>query len=237
MDCNTQLIIWPQRVSHHALQHTATYCNTPMHCNTQLVFVAAIVSATHCNTLRHPATHCNTLLHTPTHRNALQLTATHYHTPMHYNIHLIFLNALVSVTHNNSPQLTAAHCSKLKHTNALQHTIDFRGLYVLCNTHQHPVNTARWALQHTPTLCKTPQHTATHRNTPQHTNALQCTAETVACMVSATHNNTPQHTAEHCDTLMHCNRQLVSAAYMGSATQYAMQRNTLPHSAPLQHTV
>jgi len=44
----------------HALQRTATHCNTLQH------------TATHCNTLQHTATHCNTLQHTATIDTCLQ---------------------------------------------------------------------------------------------------------------------------------------------------------------------
>jgi len=50
----------------HALQHTATHCNTLQH------------TATHCDTLQHNATHCNTLpvMKRGTPCNTLQRTAT-----------------------------------------------------------------------------------------------------------------------------------------------------------------
>jgi len=50
----------------HALQRTATHCNTLQH------------TATHCDTLQHTATHCNTLpvMKRGTPCNTLQRTAT-----------------------------------------------------------------------------------------------------------------------------------------------------------------
>jgi len=69
----------------HALQHTATHCNTLQH--------TAAYCNTHCNTLQHTATHCDTLQHTIRRRscvtccNSLQLSATHCRTLQHNATH------------------------------------------------------------------------------------------------------------------------------------------------------
>ena len=55
------------------LLHTEIHCNTPMYYNKYVALLAAMLSATHCNTLQHTAAHCSTLQHTATH----QWTATH----------------------------------------------------------------------------------------------------------------------------------------------------------------
>jgi len=81
-----------QRTASHCntLQRTATYCNTLQHTTTLVIQIscAAVLSATHRNTLQHRCdttgvrgcTVCNTLA-TP--RNTLQHTATHHNTPQH----------------------------------------------------------------------------------------------------------------------------------------------------------
>ena len=72
--------------------YAATYCNTPYHCNSQVMTsntlpvghqmyesyqISLHHTATHCNTLQHTAIHCNTLQHTATHCNTLQHTGDH----------------------------------------------------------------------------------------------------------------------------------------------------------------
>jgi len=70
----------------HALQNTATHCNTPQH------------TTTHFNTLQHTATHRNTpSQHTRCARH--RAPASHRNTPQH------------TATHCNSSQRTAPHCN------------------------------------------------------------------------------------------------------------------------------
>jgi len=99
-----------QPATSHALQHTATHCNTlqhtATHCNTrrQRWRIGARRSTprrTHCDTPQRTASHCNILPHTVTHYcNALHHTARRYNTLQH------------AATHCNTLQHTATHAGR-----------------------------------------------------------------------------------------------------------------------------
>ena len=122
------------------------------------------LTATHCNTLQHPATpyntrgiqhirfilyhthnsqpheslalsHCNTLQHTATQCNTLQHTATHCNTQQHTATHVVFSTLILFY-------ITHTHTHTHTHTN-----------------HPRSLNHSRFL---TATQCNTLQHTATH---------------------------------------------------------------------------
>jgi len=127
-----------------------------------------LLSATHCNTLQHPATPCNTkiplrhacccyLQHTATHCNTLQQTATHCNTLQHTAIHW------------NTLQHTATHYYLWE-----THVVVIKGI----QNHKEwlPIwHDPVYLLWHTVTQCDTVQRAATHYNAlPLVRNACRC---------------------------------------------------------------
>ena len=123
--------------SRHALQHSATRCNTLRHRATQdNTLQHSQHTATQCNTLQiqeahvtpyntmqQTATDCNRLQQTATHRTILQPTVPQYHSAPHCNTLPHKASQCRcrrptsrSAGHCNTLQHTATHCSTLHHT-------------------------------------------------------------------------------------------------------------------------
>jgi len=159
----------------NALQYTATHCNTQDHAVECPVYDFAFNTATHSNTLPHPATprvvqssaQCTTVLaHAATHCNILQYTATHCNTQGHAVeclLHELYDLASHAATHCNILQHIATHRVEgttwlLTHCSTLQYT------EMLCKKQGHAVEClvydfASKTLQRTATRCNTLQHT------------------------------------------------------------------------------
>jgi len=206
-----------------AALHTATHCNTLQHT---------------CHTLQHAATHCNTLQHTATHYNTLQHTATHCNTQQHTAIYCntpatprpVAAEAMTTFGCHTSTLLSVDEsCQTTTHYNTLQHTATHRHTAIQRNTLTHEPSLLSDSI---PSLrCLWMSHVKlqhSKRHTTTYCNILSYTA---------THHFTLQHTATHCNTSHHYFRiPYLHFVICGWVMSHVKLQHTATHSNILQHT-
>ena len=160
---------------------------------------ARVYTATHCNTLQHPATHATA--HRPAPPSCRAHERDYLHSDPPYCMGQHYPN-----THCNSLQLTETHCNSLQltatHCNSLQHIATHFYISILLVPRRTQVNTL--------------QLTATHYNSLQtycytHTYASFLQGPRRAQVRTSTHCNSLQLITTRCNILPHTHLCPVSA--------------------------